>query len=230
MTSTDADTHRAKPGYRWRIAMRCSGERKEAAPPCSCPCHVADAPCPSSWYCDKCYRGLMRITSRQDAEQVPYSHEQAIADGTTNPQPYMVDIPDYYFLTCGNTLDDAAPRRHFKTSGAAKKAAAKLNDEDAIASLKVPKTHRERFNRYRALHTHLGWWWYDGENHPLTRFPRKPGRYAVETWSDDGSYWFHHESLDDVRSEIEDGDVSRVVDLDTGEDVPFTRSVHVAIA
>jgi hypothetical protein len=39
------------------------------------------------------------------------------------------DIPviDYYFLTSGNTLDDAFPRRHFKTLEAARRAADKLN-------------------------------------------------------------------------------------------------------
>lgn len=153
-----------------------------------------------------------------------------MADGTTNPKPYVVNVPDYYFLTCGNSLDDAAPRRHFKSSGAAEMAAKRLNEEDALASLNVPKSHRERFDRYRKLHMHYGWSWYDGENHPLTRFPRKPGRYAVETCSNDDSYWDHHESLDDVRSDIESGDVLRVVDLDTGEEVPFTRTVQVEIA
>jgi hypothetical protein len=139
-------------------------------------------------------------------------------------------LPDYWFLTSGNNLKDAAPRRHFKSQEAAERAAKELNDADAVASLNVPATHKKRFERYRKLHTHFGWWWYDGEHHPLTRFPREPGRYAVETWSDDGdSVWSDHETLNDVRGQIEDGDVHRVVDLDTGKDVEFTRTVHVEI-
>jgi hypothetical protein len=35
---------------------------------------------------------------------------------------------DYYFLTCGNSLSDAAPRRRFKTREAARRAADSLNE------------------------------------------------------------------------------------------------------
>lgn len=164
-----------------------------------------------------------------EVDEEPYSHEQAIADGKAKPRRYMVSVPDFYFITKGNSLDDAFPRRHFKTEAAAEKAVEKLNDADAIASLRIPRTHQERFDRFRALHTHFDWTFYDHEHHPLTRLPRKPGRYAVETYYDGGTDWETYETLDEVRQQIVEDDVSRVVDLDSGEDVPFTVSVEIEL-
>lgn len=185
---TDADVHRSTPGYVYGVAIR-SSRQEEGTPPCSCPCHLADSPRGArGWYCDRCYAYLAHC-SYPEQEPVAYSHEQAISDGRTNPRTYMVMVPDYYFITKGNSLDDAFPRRHFKTKEAAKKAAAKLNDDDAIASLKVPRTHRQRFDRFRELQGGRCDWGIYGDAHPLTNLPRKPGRYAVAESHDGDSWW-----------------------------------------
>lgn len=226
--ATEADISRSRPGYAYGVAVHSSGERREEKPTCDCPCHLADAPYPSQWFCSQCWSVPMRLTTKTDVEAVPYSHEQAIADGTANPQPNMVSVPDYYFITKGNNLDDAFPRRHFKTSEAAEKAVKKLNDEDAIASLNIPDSHRARFDRFRELRgDYFSWSYWDGEHHPLTRLPARPGKYAVEFYYEGESYWETREQLDQVVEAIVDGNVYRVVDLDTGAEVDFSRNVSV---
>lgn len=146
--STPADVHRSTPGYVYGVAIACSGEMKEADPPCSCPCHVASAPYPSNWYCDRCYSGQMRLTT-SSVERVTYTHEQAIADGLRDPQPYLVPVPKYWFITKGNTLRDDL-NEHFDSGEAAEARAAELNAADAIASLCVPKSHRAAVPRVYA--------------------------------------------------------------------------------
>lgn len=223
---TSADVHCGRPGFVYGVAI--SSSRQEVGlPPCACPCHLADRPrSAQGWYCDECYAFLMTF-SYPAVEQVPYSHEQAIVDGKANPQPYMVMVPDYYFITKGNTLSDEL-EEHFASSKEAEARAKELNEADAIASLRVPRTHRERFDRFRDLHgDYFGWWYYGDERHPLTRLPRKPGRYAVAIYWDDGSDWKTVETLDEARELIAGGDVDRIVDLDTGDEVPFKVAVSV---
>lgn len=213
---SDADVHRNRPGYVYGIATHSSGQ-KEGKPGCSCPCHLADTPSGArGWFCDVCYSHT-KIVSYPQRLGLDYSHEQAVAAGDAWPRKYMVNVVDYYFITKGNTLRDEL-QEHFPTS----------EDADAIASLKVPKSHRKRFDRYHALvREDLGWWMYDGENHPLTKLPRKPGRYAVSSYGETGTHWHHYETLDEVRAEIEGGEVEQVVDLDSGEPLDFTRTVSV---
>jgi hypothetical protein len=60
----------------------------------------------------------------------------------------------------------------------------------------------------------------------------EPDRYAVQAWSYRGSdekHWTTCGTLDEVKEEIVVGQVSRVVDLDTGADIPFTHTVSVSI-
>lgn len=224
----NANESRARPGYVYGVAVH-SSRQEEGTPSCPCPCHVADRPSGArGWYCDECHAGIV-CCSYPEKPPADYSHEQAVADGIANPRKYMVSVPDYYYITKGNTLTDELGER-FKTEAKAEARVKELNDADAIASLKVPRTHLERFDRYRELHgKHFGWWWYDGEHHPLTRFPRKPGKYAVETWHDGDTSWADYETLGEVRKELLSGDAVRVVDLDTGEDIPFTLSVSLEL-
>lgn len=211
---SDADVYRSTPGYVYGVAAH-SSSMKPAEYDCSCPCHKA-RPESSSSYCDVCHRGSFG-TSPKTA-----THEGAIKAGETDPYPWQQPVPDYYFITKGNTLDDELGE-HFKSEKKAEARAKELNDADALKSLRIPKTHRQRFDRYRELHgEHLIWTFYDGERHPLTRFPRKPGKYAVESWGDGDTYWSTYETLDEVREEVLRGDVERIVDLDSGEDVVFT--------
>ena len=226
---SDADVHRSTPGYVYGTAIH-SSRQEEGTPSCSCPCHLASGPRgATSWYCDGC-SALLVSGSISFPEEVPapapvkYSHEQAIADGKTNPRPYMVSVPDYYFLTRGNSLDDAFPRRHFKSGEAAEKAARKLNDADVITSLNVPPTHQQRFDRFRALrgdHHH----WYD-EGHSLAGLPSRPGRYAVEDSYEGDTSWMTYDTMAEVEKSVLSGNVSRIVDLDTGDDIPFALSAH----
>src|SRR6266481_3302798 len=80
-----------------------------------CPCHLAHPPFGAKgWYCNRCYSFQLR-SSWPEQPLVDYTHEQAIEDGTTNPRKYMVSIPDYYFITRGNTLSDELAE-HFDSS------------------------------------------------------------------------------------------------------------------
>lgn len=223
-----ANTSRARPGYVYGVAIRTSGQ-EEGTPSCACACHVADTPTGAKgWYCNRCYAYIMCVRWPEPETRIDYTHEQAIADGKTNPRPYMVGVVAYYFITKGNSLDDAFPRSHFKTKEAAEARANELNDADALVSLKVPRTHRERFDRYRELEgARLRWRWsMYGDAHPLTQLPREPGRYAVNEFYDDGSDWTTYETMAEVEESVLTGDVSRIVDLDTGEDVAFALTAH----
>lgn len=215
--STPADVHRSTPGYVYGVAMHSSGERKEVEPPCSCPCHVALSPRGATgWYCDKCH-SFGCFAYWPEVEEVPYSHEQAIADGLANPQPYMVTVPDFYYITKGNSLDDAFPRRHFKTADAAEKAAKKRNDADVVASLGL--TARAIIRRERLKNLGETFWVRYGEGPMEARWHSEPGRYAVESYSEryGESFWDTVESLDEIER-----DADRVYDLDEDREIPFS--------
>lgn len=216
---TDADVHRSTPGYVYGVGMHSSGQT-EGTPTCSCPCHLAHTPRGArGWACDRCWT-LTMCGSYPPCDPVEYSHEQAVADGKANPRPYMVSVPDYYFLTRGNNLDDAFPRRHFKTEEMAARAADKLNERDVLASLDLTPLALVRRERLKQLGDTF--WVRYGEGHSEARWPKEPGRYAVESYSEryGESFWETVETLDDVAT-----DADRVYDLDEGRDVPFTVRV-----
>lgn len=222
-----ADVYRSTPGYVYSVGTH-SSRMEEGTPPCACPCHLAQTPRGAKgWWCDICHSGIM-IASYPEQARVEYSHEQAIADGTANPRPYMVMIPDYYFITKGNTLRDELGQ-HFDSSEEAEARATELNRADVLASLNLDSAFAGRRERLQQLGETF--WVRYGDGHPEARWPKDPGRYALHVYSErySESFWETHETLDEVRSEIErEGDnVSRVVDLDTGEDVPFSVTVEI---
>jgi hypothetical protein len=136
---------------------------------------------------------------------------------------------DYYFICTAGDLSDKRGE-HFATKEAAEARVKELNDADALASIKVPRTHRKRFDRYRELlGDYWGWSSYSavyGERHPLMGLPRKPGRYAVDEWYGDDSSWETYETMAEVEERVLTGSVGRIVDLDTGDDIPFALSAH----
>lgn len=222
----DADEHRSTPGFVYGVAMRSSG-MEEGVPPCACPCHVADRPeGAKGWYCDRCYAFLMCF-SYPEKPRVEYTHEQAIADGKRDPRPYMVNVPDYFYITKGNTLTDELGE-HFATEEKARARAERLNRADVLASLNLDPTAQTRRLHLQALGETFNVRY--GEGHPEARWPTKLGRYAVEEYSDrySESFWHMRETIEEVRADIADGDVERVVDLDTGADVPFKVTVEIA--
>lgn len=222
--STPADAHRSKPGYVYGVGMHSKGERRIGEPPCKCPCHVATRPDgSSSWYCDKCYSMIVNSAFRGAGEAEPdcgYSHEQAVAEGRANPQPWLEAVYDYYFITSGNSLSDGM-HMHFGSEQEATAKANELNKADVLASLNIKPEFLERRKRLQAL----------GETFLVAygeaRWELEPGRYAVMEFSDNYSdyFWGTVETLDEVTAAIKEGDVARVVDLDSGNDVPFTVSV-----
>lgn len=158
---------------------------------------------------------------------MPYTHQQAIEDGSNDPCPYMVSVPDFWFITKGNTLEDNLGE-HFDTAEAAEARADELNQAAVVASLDFDPAFAGRRERLKLLGETF--WVRYGEGHPETRWPEKPGRYAVEAYSErySGSFWETHETLDEVRAAIVQDEIGRVVDLDTGLDVPFSVTVEFA--
>lgn len=214
---SDADVYRSTPGHVYGVGIR-SSRQEGGTPDCACPCHLADRPSGAKgWYCDKC--GSFLVTwSWPEVEPVDYSHEQAIADGIANPRPYMVSVPDYYYLTKGNSLDDAFPKRHFKSLEAADKAALELNERDVRESLNLSDTALVRRERLKKLRY---WGYYGAGGAVEAQLPANPLRYAVESsWGGDSS-WDTVETLEEVGTDAE-----RVYDLDDDREVPFTVGVE----
>src|SRR5690348_497486 len=154
---SDEDVHWSTPGSVYDVAEHCTG-LTEGKPPCKCPCHVADSPWGSrGWYCDKCHQFWLQAPATLHPEghvteppKVEYTHAQAIADGKSNPQPYMVPVVGHYFITKGNTLDDELGE-HFTIEAEAKARAEELNRADVIASLNPDPAFAQRRARLQAL-------------------------------------------------------------------------------
>jgi hypothetical protein len=155
------------------------------------------------------------------------SHHNSTVPVEGKPGWVTAGPADYYFLTCGNTLEDAAPRRHFKTQEKAEQAAQKLNEADVFASLQLSNTEEDRLRRFKTLVGDSHHWFHDSQ----WWWTHKRGRYALYVYDGDGScYWTTEDDPGEVRGEIEGGDVERIVDLDTGEDMSFSRHVSVEFA
>lgn len=132
-------------------------------------------------------------------------------------------MPDYYFITKGNTLADELGE-HFSTEEEAKARAAELNERDVIRERGLTKKQETRARRLREL-TYYGYW-YDEFG-----WIRKLKRYAVESrWDDGEATWDTLATLTQVEKALHDQRVERVVDLDTGQPISFTREVSVSVA
>jgi hypothetical protein len=90
----------------------------------------------------------------------------------------------------------------------------------------------DRRDRLKKLVPDFGSFYFEGP--PEARWPVRPGRYLVR----DGGVGWHPEdsdslvdSLDDLKSAIakDETSVYSVIDLDSGDEVPFERQVSVAL-
>lgn len=151
------------------------------------------------------------------------------ADGTVAYRWSSGDPADWYGVAHRQNWD---LRRggDFATEAEAVAYADELNRLDVQGP--IPPEFAQRRNRLKTLAPYFGSWSYQGP--PAARWPVEPGRYLVL----DAGVGFHAESweylADDLAAVAEHlrGDetaVYRVVDLDTGEDVPFTRKIVVSV-
>lgn len=220
---TEADIYRSTPGHVYSVGSHSDGKQEPYTPKCSCPCHLAEIPGPTSFICDQCWQCIV-VASWPEKPRLDYSHADAKKDGLEKPKQPMRHVTDYYFITKGNTLSDEL-NEHFPTLEKAQARADELNEGDVIASLELGPEAEKRLRAFRELvKGQFSWageyWW-----------ARKPGRYAIETDDDGGTCWATVKSLAAVEEEVRTDyqTVYRVVDLDTGEDVPFTREVSVSV-
>lgn len=129
------------------------------------------------------------------------------------------------FIVTDDQLAEA--KGEFATAEEAVALCEALNDADASSELSNDPVFVARRERLKALGETF--WVRYGEGYPAARWPSEPARYAIKSYSERYSetFWETYETLADVQAEILTGDVVRVVDLDTGEDVPFTLSAQV---
>ena len=138
---------------------------------------------------------------------------------------YTLDgaTPDYWFVTEAGKLDDRLGE-HFVSLEEAEARAEELNVADVRATLDLDPAFEERRERLKTLDPHRstyahGW-------HREALYPVRPERYAAQVFYDDGDVsWEGYDTLEKVREVIASDRVERVVDLDTGADVPFIVTV-----
>lgn len=137
---------------------------------------------------------------------------------------YTDVVPMYYFITKGNTLRDELGE-HFATANEAEERAAELNRADVLATLDLDPVSADRRERLKSLGETFEVSY--GEGHPEARWPTKPGRYAVESYSErySESFWDTYDSLDEVTAQIKSGCVEAVYDLDVGRFLEWDVSV-----
>jgi hypothetical protein len=121
----------------------------------------------------------------------------------------------------------------FKTAAKAQVYADELNRLDVQGP--IPPEFVERRKRLKRLAPYFRAWAYTSEEGPPEgRWPVNPDRYLVM----DGGVGWHAESWETLVPDLaaveaalkeDESNVYRVVDLDTGEDVPFTREVSVTV-
>lgn len=68
-----------------------------------------------------------------------------------------------------------------------------------------------------------------GDGPVAQRWPERPGQFATLEWSErySESFWDTYATHEEIEAAIRTGDVEQVVDLDTGESVPFSVDVNV---
>jgi hypothetical protein len=216
----NANETRAIPGQRYEVATHCSTMVPAPPPTCPCPCHLNEKPSQASVYCPECHR-LTAACLRKGQQTIKFTHEDLLKAPRDTRNWMTAGPPDYYFITKGNTLDDELGE-HFPTLEKAEARAAALNERDVVKARRLTK---KQVARARRLHELSGPSWLAEDEFSWLR---KTLRYAVETYWDDGdSSWDTMDSLDEVRQRIEEREIGRVVDLDTGAAVAFSRTVHV---
>jgi hypothetical protein len=121
-------------------------------------------------------------------------------------------------------------RGRFSDPGQAQAAAEELNRLEAQGPL--DSEFIDRRNRLKKLAPNFRSFYYEGP--PEARWPVEPGRYLIR----DGGVGWHaedSESLADTLADVEaaiagdEANVYSVIDLDTGDEVPFEREVSVTI-
>jgi hypothetical protein len=217
----NANESRAIPGQRYGVGVHCSTMVPASPPTCSCPCHLNEKPAQAGVFCPECHR-LTAACLSGDEKVIPFSHDDLLKAPRDTRQWMTAGPPDYYFITKGNTLDDEL-KEHFPTSAEAEARAAELNERDVI---KARRLSNKQVIRARRLHDLSGPSWFSDDEFSWLNNTK---RYAVEGYGDGDSFWFTYESLDGVRQALLDGDAGRVIDLDTGDRVAFTRTVSVEL-
>lgn len=219
----NANETRAIPGQRYGVAAHSSSTVPAPPPKCSCPCHLNEKPHNAGVYCPECCVLSCACVSG-DEETIKFTHDDLLNAPRDTRQWFIVGPPDYWFITKGNTLADEL-KKHYKTSEGAERAAYKLNLADVVADRGLDGVQEKRARAFGAL---LGrrslweddeFWWVQPQ-----------GRYAIES-GEESSSWSTVATLAEVEEEIRHDcwPVWRVVDLDTGQDVPFTRDVSVSL-
>lgn len=129
------------------------------------------------------------------------------------------------FGTSKESFDFSADER-----GTASAFAEEKNREEAQGPL--DPAFLDRRNRLKEIAPDFGSFYYEGP--PAARWPVRPGRYLVR----DGGVGWHAEAFDELVETLSDveaaiaadeSSVYSVIDLDTGEEVPFEREVSVTL-
>lgn len=140
------------------------------------------------------------------------------------------DLPegDMAFYMPGVPMPPEVGER-FATLEEARSRADELNDADVVASLNIAPKFVIRRKRLQALGETFNVWIGTGPRE--ARWPREPEKYAANEWSDrhSMSWWTTYDTLADVEEAVLTGDVQRIVDLDTGEDVPFALTARAGV-
>lgn len=216
----NANETRAIPGQRYGVGCHSSTTVPAPPPTCSCACHLNFKPSQAGVYCPECHV-LSAACLSKDEEAIKFSHNDLFQAPRDTRQWVTAGPPDYYFITKGNTLADEL-EEHFPTLETAEARAAELNERDVVKARRLTKKQERRARRLYGLSGHS--WLAEDDFYWL----RKEKRYAVETcWDDGDSSWDTVDSLEEVRERIRERRIARVVDLDTGDPVSFTRTVTV---
>lgn len=142
----------------------------------------------------------------------------------------MGDGPPDYWLVASRFDSSHRQGGRYKSEAAARRKADELNRLDVQGPLDPEFAHRRR--RLKRLAPDFGGHFHDGPRE--ARYPVRPGKYALDVgghgWH--AEYWWElADDLEAVEAVIreEEQTVVRVVDLDTGQDVPFDVAVTVKI-
>jgi hypothetical protein len=220
----NANTTRAIPGQRYGIAAHSTTMVPAPAPTCECPCHLNEKPSAAGVYCPECSQLAVAVLGK-DEETIAFTHDDLLKAPRDTREWMVAGPPDYWFVTKGNTLSDEL-NEHFPSNEKAQARADELNERDVIRHRRLTKKQEARA---RALHELASHSWFAEDDFYWLRKDVK--RYAVEAWWEDGdTTWDTYATLAEVEERIRESDIGRVVDLDTGDDVPFTRTVSVNIA
>lgn len=143
-------------------------------------------------------------------------------------KPVEFGEPDRFVVADSGNL--SIERGRFSSSDDAKQKADELNRLEVQGPL--DPAFAERRNRLKGLAPNFGSFYFEGP--PAARWPVRPSRYLIR---DGGVGWHAEESeelvetLADVEAAIAEDEaaVYSVIDLDTGEEIPFKREVSVTI-